>query len=519
MSKQKDNRKKSVAEVYHQETKYHEREMFRYQKTLDFSRQPSPYKICQTEKKIALGTYLTNPIQKKMVPALSTVSQLGSKTEIEQTPFRIETLSHLLYLTNGITGIVRYPNGQSTALRASPSAGGLYPTEIYLAIRSVGGMEDGIYNFQVEDNSLVLIWEGDYWTALTKGCMEHEAIAHSNLLMILTAVYERSTWRYADRGYRRILLDTGHLLGNLMVCAPEQGFVPYPIGGFFDPSLTSLLFLDPSKEGVLTVVALPQYGAMGLEPCVKSAIASHSLTLVATDKTERVLQLHAASSILNNRETADPSLDRSQPSEPNQSEISPIIKEEVILASSPLLWPAGASDTIQERRSTRRFTGEPYLQEELASILEYGYQSTVEKPAQFFTPSLLTTYLVVQKVIGLPAGIYIYDPKKKAVACLKTGVFEHATYHFCLGQDLAKDAAALVIHTAHFQTALDQYGDRAYRYLHLDAGHIGERINLAAIHMGLGVSGIAGFYDDEVNTLLDCSLDTIIVYITVLGRA
>ena len=101
---------------------------------------------------------------------------------------------------------------------------------------------------------------------------------------------------------------------------------------------------------------------------------------------------------------------------------------------------------------------------------------------------------------------------------MKTGVFESQTYHFCLGQELARDAAALVIHTAHLQTALEQYGDRAYRYLHLDAGHIGQRINLAAIQMGLGVSGIAGFYDDEVNTLLGLSLDTIIVYITTLGR-
>ena len=63
------------------------------------------------------------------------------------------------------------------------------------------------------------------------------------------------------------------------------------------------------------------------------------------------------------------------------------------------------------------------------------------------------------------------------------------------------------------------YGDRAYRYLHLDAGQIGERINLAAIRLNLGVSGIGGFYDDEVNALLGLPLEQIIVYITTLGQA
>ena len=50
---------------------------------------------------------------------------------------------------------------------------------------------------------------------------------------------------------------------------------------------------------------------------------------------------------------------------------------------------------------------------------------------------------------------------------------------------------------------MERYGDRAYRYLHIDSGHLGERINLAAVSRDVAVSGIGGFFDDEVNRLLD----------------
>ena len=67
------------------------------------------------------------------------------------------------------------------------------------------------------------------------------------------------------------------------------------------------------------------------------------------------------------------------------------------------------------------------------------------------------------------------------------------------------DTATTEIYTLSLHDALPifaRYGDRAYRYLHLDAGHLGQRINLAAIRLGLGVSGIGGFFDDQVNDVL-----------------
>src|SRR4029453_18471435 len=100
---------------------------------------------------------------------------------------------------------------------------------------------------------------------------------------------------------------------------------------------------------------------------------------------------------------------------------------------------------------------------------------------------------------------------------LRRGGFQQQVWHFALGQDIARDAAAVVVHVADTDEALDAYGDRAYRYLHMDAGHVGQILNLAALALGFGASGIGGFFDDEVSGLLGLGSRKMILYVTVLG--
>ncbi|MBI3598882.1 MAG: SagB/ThcOx family dehydrogenase, partial [Nitrospirae bacterium] len=287
-------KEKRVAEVYHQETKYAEREMGKHEKKLDLRQQPVSYKEYHSETRFSLIPYLpfqNNPFTGEPIGPTAALT--------EEVPITRAQLSRLLYFTNGVTGILRYPNGQSLLLRAAPTAGGLYPTEIYLAVRNCSYLEPGIYNFQVKDHALVLAWEGDYWNAFEKYCMGHEAISRSQFFILFTAVYQRSVWRYSERAYRRILLDTGHLLGNLIAYAPQEGLTPCPIADFFDASLNALLYLDKSKEGVLAVVALPQGDPIEkAQVRPSSAVASLSSTRDKVDSEMLQLALHRASSIL-----------------------------------------------------------------------------------------------------------------------------------------------------------------------------------------------------------------------------
>jgi SagB-type dehydrogenase family enzyme len=84
-------------------------------------------------------------------------------------------------------------------------------------------------------------------------------------------------------------------------------------------------------------------------------------------------------------------------------------------------------------------------------------------------------------VEDLEEGCYYYAPKTQELPQIRFKNFRDELHYLCLGQELGRDAGAVVFHTADLQKAVEKYDDRAYRYLHMDAGHLGQRLNLAAI--------------------------------------
>lgn len=177
-----------------------------------------------------------------------------------------------------------------------------------------------------------------------------------------------------------------------------------------------------------------------------------------------------------------------------------------------------------QRRSTRAYSGADLSLGDLQALLHFTYQPEayllqgLDEAPDYFDLGLVETFVAVSGVTGLDAGCYYYAPKAQELRQIRFKNFRRELHYLCLGQDLGRDAAAVLFHTADLKAAVEKYGDRAYRYLHLDAGHLGQRLNLAAIRLGLGVSGIAGFFDDQVNELLGIPEDEAVLYITTLGR-
>ena len=509
--------RRSLAEAYHQMTKYFREEVTENPRRLDWATQPAPHKEYHSERKVELVHYL--PFPKNPF----TGGPLEPRPEGEGEPFGLAELSRLLYFSNGVTGMLQYPNGNMQYFRAAPSAGALYPTEIYLAVRDIPSLDNGVYNFQVRDHSIIPLWDGNFWDEFERYCFGHEAISQSRLLLILTGVYERSAWRYQDRAYRRILLDTGHILGNINVCAKRQGFGVYPISGFFDGALNQLLFLDEEEEGVLTMCAMPRLSDLQAIEIRKSSVYPSVLTEEKSEGESKslLLRLHLASRIGKGEGKREGELPDERAREEKYRD-----RPAVPFKGGAIDWGSGIEETIFRRRSTRAYSGDGFKREELASVLTFSYEPAILNDEGFaaqrglpqvFDPSLLETYVVVHDVGDLERGIYCYAPKSQELRLIRTGDFRREAWEFSLGQELGRDAAALVIHTSNLPAAVAKYGDRAYRYLHLDAGHIGQRLNLAALRLNLGASGIGGFFDDEVNRMLEISLDQAIIYITTLG--
>ncbi|MFM7717179.1 MAG: SagB/ThcOx family dehydrogenase, partial [Microcystis sp.] len=180
--------------------------------------------------------------------------------------------------------------------------------------------------------------------------------------------------------------------------------------------------------------------------------------------------------------------------------------------------------TLLRRRSTRAYSGANLTLAELNALLDFTYQPQhysaqgLDPHPDYFDLSLIQTFIAVAGVTGLEEGCYYYAPLAQELRQIRFKNFRQELHYLCLGQDLGRDAAAVVFHTADLSKAVAKYGDRVYRYLHADAGHLGQRLNLAAIHLGLGVSGIGGFFDDQVNEVLGIPSDEAVIYITTLGR-
>jgi SagB-type dehydrogenase family enzyme len=195
--------------------------------------------------------------------------------------------------------------------------------------------------------------------------------------------------------------------------------------------------------------------------------------------------------------------------------------------TNPIPWGddlRSLENTILKRRSTRQYSGGHISFNALKQLLDFTYQPQhyrnqgLDGDPDYGDLGLLQTFLAISGVDGLEAGCYYYAPRSQELRQVRFKQFRPELHYLCLGQELGRDAAAVLFHTADLKAATAAYGDRVYRYLHMDAGHLGQRLNLAAIYLGLGVSGIGGFYDDQVNELLGIPADEAVIYITTLGQ-
>jgi len=414
--------------------------------------------------------------------------------------------------------------GEPLYLRAAPSAGGLYPAEIYLISAGTSLLPEGLYHYQPQDHTLTQFWQNNSaWLSLKLACFHHPALSVTRLAIATSAVFYRSAWRYQDRAYRRIFLDTGHLLGNLELACAIQDYRPYAIGGFQDQEINQLLFLDQEKEGVTAILPLQDLGDQTQRQLQTYWTALASPTNTSYDRIPEgalLEKLHLASQIT--------SLISPGKTEETDKYNFPFCTKESTVAAESLYWGDRLSElenTILRRRSTRAFTGTGIDFGDLVSLLDFTYQAQnfedqgLDPKPDYFAPSLIQTFLAISNVAGLEDGCYYYSPESEELRQIRFKNFRQELQYLCLGQELGRDAAVVLFHTADLEKAVSLYGDRAYRYLHLDAGHFGQRLNLAATHLGLGVSGIAGFFDNQVNELLGIPIQEAVIYISTLGQS
>lgn len=510
----------SVAEHFHDRTKYHPDTLANAAGSMS-DPPPEVFKTYRVGTEIDLKPYLE---EARVSPQASQNERLWAR------------LSHFLINVYGLTARVQMTSGQSFYLRSAPSAGGLYPAEIYLVSRGTALLPAGLYNYQVRTHSLWRYWEDHVWQPLKEACFWHPVLEQTHLAIAISTIFQRSAWRYRDRAYRRICLDTGHVLGNLDLASALVDYRPHLIGGFADHQLNQLLYLDETNEGVMAVAALSDLLDVDQNlPRVTTTQATHQhQPLPPAHEPDLLRCLHQATCIEAQQDcqwqvrptvTVDSTATLQKPLRNDKYNFPFCLK--VSTSTDPIDWDNQLQDlskAILRRRSTRRFSGDALTLEELSTVLDFTYQphhyldQGLDSDPDYFDLELVQTFVAVSGVHGLEPGCYYYAPQAQELRQIRFKNFRSELHHLCLGQELGRDAGAVIFHTADLKQAIARYGDRAYRYLHLDAGHLGQRLNIAATHLGLGVSGIGGFFDDQVNDVLGIPAEEAVLYITALGR-
>jgi SagB-type dehydrogenase family enzyme len=181
---------------------------------------------------------------------------------------------------------------------------------------------------------------------------------------------------------------------------------------------------------------------------------------------------------------------------------------------------------IQQRRSIREYAARSLTLDELSRLLHFSAGITDRRdPTLAFraVPSSgalfpIEVYPVLFNVAGAPPGAYHYDVQRHRLALVRSGDFRQEVFRAAVSQEMIQGASLVFVLTGIFERVQWKYLDRSYRYLLLEAGHLGQNVYLAATALGLGPCGIGAFFDDDLNRLLQLDgQNEAVVYLLAVG--
>jgi len=196
----------------------------------------------------ASKTELPPPTVGKM-PLEQAIAERRSIRDFTDQPLDLEQISRILQSADGITH-----TWGSFEMRSAPSGGALYPIDLYLFVFAAEDISPGLYHYQVSDSSLELVKEGDFRTQLYKAANEQDVAESGQICIVMTARFERSTRKYADRGYRYAYMESGAVCQNIYLQTTSLGLGTTVVGAFNDDALNRLLEIDDVDEAALLIM-------------------------------------------------------------------------------------------------------------------------------------------------------------------------------------------------------------------------------------------------------------------------
>lgn len=369
-------------------------------------------------------------------------------------------------LISGITFEKHYPDGDYL-LRTVPSAGGLYPCEVYIQLRGIKGLINGIYHYEPHRRKLALIQE------IERDGIESyfpDTKPRRGVSFLVSAVYFRSSWKYRDRSIRYILLDTGHQLGSIYAALCIMG-KESSMEFDFDKFVINEAFGFRDEELALASIYEKQ------EDRESSSIETTAL--------KQTLPYVAPCDYLESNKFVEDAY-----------------RESALYSDAPLALPSfflnvpreQLKEAILQRRSIRAFRGEMITAESFRTIIKNLFDFALSQG--------INIYYTLHRVTDTSQGLY------KNGVLEKEGDFQERSQYLSLEQKLGSMSAV----TFYFTSAEVE----KYQKTTILSGFIAHIIYLRCELLDIGCSGLGAYYDDETKQFLQSSDN--ILYLLAIGR-
>ncbi len=501
---------------YHERTKHYPRRYARSAGTLDWESEPDPFRIYE-------GTPLMNLPLLEKDPDI-TFAAMFDRKGIESRPFSLSNIACFLELSMGLSAWKSYA-GNSWALRINPSSGNLHPVEVYLVILplSVDGLSGGVFHYTPLRHALETraSFDTEFWSRIG------EQFHGDGFFSGLSCIHWREAWKYGERAFRYSHLDMGHAVAAMSFSAALLGWKVTYLNALSDRDVETILGFtrtqwhkfEEEETGPLLLVhrADGERRPRGMPEEVVRSFDSLSYG----GEPNLLSPRHKDWSVIN--EVSSLTVKSATPEETYHYEDHLYFMSDSISIK--------AADVIRKRRSALAYDAEVSLsRERFFAILD----RTV--PRSCCTPydgelggTSVHLLLFVHKITGLPPGLYFLIREKRDLQKIKEkcrpgllwekvpetpatlplyllerGSFRMEAAAVSCNQDIASDGVFTAAMIARFKETIEHCPER-YRYIHWEAGMIGQVLYLGAEAQGMRGTGMGCFFDDSVHAVLGLS--------------
>ena len=517
MSNPQSRPNSEVVVEYHEQTKHHFGRFAPSLGYMDWATQPNPFRRFPGARPLRLPrpeTDYTPPYD-----------QIYHPERIPPQPVTLESLSAFFFYSMALSAWKVYQTNR-WSLRVNPSSGNLHPTEAYLLAAGVPGLDDepGVHHYAPDEHVLErrAVFDKQIWQHLT------EAMPVGAMLIGLTSIHWRESWKYGERAYRYCQHDAGHALAALCISATILGWRLDLLPRLSDEQIEKLLGLthsaawyeqEPERPDLLAAVipSKETFDASAFEPPADAVSAVASARWFG--QPNQLSQNHHSWQLI---ERVDRACRKNtgwprgwRPPQPHPLRVD---KQACVNVS--------AGRIIRQRRSALAMDGQTCITAaELYRTLTRVMPTCTKTPwCALPWPPFVHLGLFIHRIQDIPRGLYLlvrnaehHDelriatkqnfawekppqcPDDLPLYLLLEGDARRLATQVSCGQEIAGDSAFSLGMLVRFEDTLRQHGAFLYRHLFWETGVIGQVLYLEAEAMGIRSTGIGCFFDDPVH--------------------